>query len=84
MTPDDERLSESEALFRWLQRQSWNTFAMRDVYRLGPKFVRSASKARELLQTLEQHFGIMKSDKEIMTLDGKRARKVTCFDHSTV
>ncbi|MGD9757219.1 hypothetical protein [Comamonas thiooxydans] len=75
MTPDDERLSESEALLQWLQRQSWNTFALRDVYRLGPKFVRSAFKARALLQTLEQHFGVIKSDEEIMSLDGKACKE---------
>lgn len=75
MTPDDEKLSESEVLLQWLQRQSWTTFALRDVYRLGPKFVRSASKARDLLQTLEQHFWVIKSDEEIMSLDGKACKE---------
>ena len=75
MTPDDEKLSESEVLLQWLQRQSWTTFALRDVYRLGPKFVRSASKARDLLQTLEQHFWVIKSDEEIMSLDAKACKE---------
>lgn len=75
MTPDDEKLNESEALLQWLQRQSWTTFALRDVYRLGPKFVRSASTARALLQTLEQHFWIIKSDEEIVSLDGKTCKE---------
>lgn len=71
LTPEDQKLTETEQLLAWLQRQGSSEITLRDIYRLGPKFVRSAAKARELMQVLEEHFWVTRVQEEVRSQDGK-------------
>lgn len=75
LTPEDQKLTETEQLLAWLQRQGSSEIALRDIYRLGPKFVRSAAKARSLMQVLEEHFWVTRLQEEIRSQDGKLCKE---------
>jgi hypothetical protein len=49
--------------------------ALRDIYRNGPQFVRSASGARELLNILIEHGWVKRHEGKVTTADGKTSKE---------
>lgn len=77
--PADRLLSRAKELLDWLRRHE-SPIALRDVYRTGPKFVRSAAQARELLEILISHGWVKRHDGKITAANGK----VSCENYAVV
>lgn len=74
MSPADRSLVRAKELLEWLKRYQ-SPIALRDIYRNGPKFVRTASGARELLNILIEHGWVKRHEGRITTADGKASNE---------
>lgn len=72
--PADRQLARAKELLEWLKRYP-SPMALRDVYRTGPKFVRSAAQARELLGILMEHGWVRQHEGRLTSSDGKVSRE---------
>jgi hypothetical protein len=72
--PGDPGLSQAKALLDWLRRQP-SPIALRDVYRNGPRFVRSAKEARKLIDELREHHWVTGVEEDVLSSDGKLSRE---------
>lgn len=68
------QLKQAEELLIWMKTQS-SPIALREIYRFGPQFVRSAASARTYLEILESHRWISRCNTPIRTRDGKLSKE---------
>lgn len=61
----DETLLQAQKLLAWLKLQNLRLITLVEIYKTGPNFVRSASKARHLMELLWQHGHVRPSDERI-------------------
>jgi hypothetical protein len=74
VSPADCSLVRAKELLEWLKRYH-SPMALREIYRNGPKFVRSASVARELLDILIEHGWVKYHEGRVTTADGKVSKE---------
>jgi ribosomal protein S19E (S16A) len=74
VSPADCSLVRAKELLEWLKRYH-SPMALREIYRNGPKFVRSASVARELLNILIEHGWVKYHEGRVTTADGKVSKE---------
>jgi hypothetical protein len=72
--PGDKQLNRAKELLQWLKRRQ-SPIALRDIYRNGPKFVRSADEARRLIEILMSHGWVGPFDGDVIAQDGKLSRE---------
>ena len=72
--PADRLLARAKELLEWLKRYP-SPIALRDIYRTGPKFVRSAGQARELLDILIEHGWVTRFEGKITAANGKVSKE---------
>jgi hypothetical protein len=74
VSPADCSLVRAKELLEWLKRYP-SPMALREIYRNGPKFVRSAAGARELLNLLIEHGWVKCHEDRVTTADGKVSKE---------
>jgi hypothetical protein len=59
IVPVPEQLEQAQELLEWLKARGWSQFTLQQVYKTGPRFARSASQARALLNVLKRHYWVV-------------------------
>ena len=72
--PGDKQLDEAKELLDWMRRAA-SPVALRDIYRLGPMFARTASRARKAVATLVEHGWVIAHEGTVTTQDSKLSRE---------